>query len=683
MIVGQKKQSARGMTTTVCALVVLAGAAMPGGCREDPAALQSVKKASHSINAVAGGAEASVAMDRQDAGFKKALGELGTVKLDAGNPLSSATGILTAASQLGSAGTPTQAAQASMSTLSSLRSELRSAVSQWTAINAVADASAFDPAPKLAELDSQLTAAKGEQKQALDRLDAVRREQDAMMSSAKDKAAQAAKFEQDSVKLREESRRMKASEAQAVLAKALEAKKQCDELRLALAKIEADATLLEPRKLGLNQRLQELEIGIASVETERARVVKRGEESKVIESESRAKAAEAGGVIDAFAKKIAEEREKNLGPALEEIVGICKKAASSAGAAKGDSRQQTGAMFGAIAKHRLGEVLLLRAAEAKQHAALMNELAAIKPSLAGQASYAEAAKTALEFEKTATQEAKEAIEGARTGYKSIKVKGEADQATQLEVIKYLTKIGGLEPDESEAAPATDATPAEGEGPEKGDKPAGEDAAASGEVRAFLTELGKAMDSGDAEQIAAKVHVEGATAEQLAPVFAMSAAGAKLDKACKAKFDTTLAEAMKDSPMGAGMGGGMPKLPTSAEVETAKIDVTGETASVTAEGGAPVALKKVDGSWKVDLTESIGKPEMLEQMGKIGGKVATAMGELAAEVDADKYATIQDVFQAMMAKVVGAMGSSKGEGEGPGEGSGGGKGGGGGGGGVGG
>jgi hypothetical protein len=372
-------------------------------------------------------------------------------------------------------------------------------------------------------------------------------------------------------------------------------------------------------------------------------------------------------VIDGFAKKIVEEREKNLGPALEEIVGICKKAASSAGSAKGDSRQQAGAMFGAIAKHRLGEVLLLRAAEAKQHAAMMNELATIKPALAGQASYAEAAKTTLEAEKATTQEAKEAIEGARTGYKAIKVKGEADQATQLSVIKYLTKIGGLEPDESEAAPAPEAKPAEGEGPEKGEKPAGEDTAAAGEVRAFLTELGKAMESGDAEQIASKVHVDGATAEQLAPVFAMSAAGAKLDKACKAKFDTTLAEAMKDSPMGAGMGGGMPKLPTLAEVESAKIEVTGETASVSAEGGNPVALKKINGAWKADLTESFGKPEMLAQMGKIGGKISTAMSDLAEEVSADKYATIQDVFQAMMTKVIGAMGGPKGEGEGTGAG----------------
>ena len=654
---------------------------MPGGCREDPAALQAVKKASHSINSVAGGAEASVAVERQDAGFKKALGELAAGKADASSPLGAATGILTAASQLGSTGNASQAAQSSLSTLSGLRSELRSAVSQWTALSAVADAAKYDAAPRLAELDAQLTAAKGEQKQAQDRLEAVRREQDGMMASAKDKADQAAKFEQDSVKLREESRRLKASDAQPVLARALEAKKQCDELRLALAKIEADALLLEPKKLGLNQRLQELEIGIVSVEAERARVVKRGEDSKAVEAEARAKVANAGGEIDGFAKKIADEREKNLVPALEEIAGICKKAASSAGSAKGDGKQQAGTMLGAIAKHRLGELLLLRAAEAKEHAAQMNELSAVKPALAGQAAFADAAKAAAESEKTITAEAKEAIEGARNGYKSLKVKGEENEATKLAVIKYLTKIGGLEPDDSEAAPAPDAAPAEGEGPEKGGTPAETASGPVAEVRASLADLAKALESGDAEQVAARTHVDGASAADLAPVFALVSSSAKLDKACKAKFDTTFTEAMKDGSMGE-MGDAFPKLPTGADAEGAKIVVSGDTATVTAEDSKPVALKKVDGVWKVDLSEDLGKPEALAQIGTMTATITKVMGDLADEVNADKYATIEDVMKAMVAKTMEGLqkGPAKGEEDGGQGGGPGGKGGGGGGGG---
>ncbi len=654
MIVGQVKQSARGMTTVVCAMVALAGAALPGGCREDPAALQAVKKASHSINVVAGGAEAAVASDWQDPAFKKALGELASVKLDASNPLSSAVGILTSASQLGSSGLPTQAAQASLSTLSGLRSELRSMMSQWSSLNAIADAAKYDAAPRLAELDAQLAAAKGERQQAEAKLEVVRSSQDAMMASAKDKASQAAKFEQDSVKLREESRRLKASDAQSVLARALDAKRQCDELRLELAKIEADATLLEPKKLGLNQRLQELEIGILSVEAERARVVNRGTEAKVVESQSRAKAAESGAAIEAITKQIAEEREKNLGPSLEEVVAICSKAAASAAAARGDGSQQSNAMFGAVAKHRLGEVLVVRSVEANEYAALMNELAELKPALAGQASFAEAAKAALELGKSSKESAKEALEGARTGYKGLKVKGDADQAAQLEVIKYLTKIGGLEPDDAEAAPATDAAPADGV--ESGGTPKEAADGPEAEIRGFLADLSKAAESGDGAALASKLHIEGATPEQISPMAGLMSAFGKLDKACKAKFDVKLTESMGENPV----AGGVPKMPSASELESAKIEVTGDSAKLMAEDAAPVVLKKVDGSWKWDLSEALGKPEMLAGMGMMGEKLTKAIGELADEVDADTYGSVQEVQKALMSKLMGGLGTPKGE-----------------------
>ncbi len=657
MMAGSKIRSTRGMTS-LFALAGLAGAALSvaslGGCREDPAALQAIKKAGHSINTVAGGAEAAVSIDRQETAFKQALSELGSAKLDPSNPLASATGILTAASQLGSAGTASETAQASLNTLSGLRSELRSSVLQWASVNAVADSAKYDAAPRLAEIDAQLTAARGEQQQAQERLAAVVREQDAMMASAKEKADQASKFEQESVTLREQARRMSAAESQSVLAKALEAKRQCDELRLALAKIEADATLLEPKKLGLNQRLQELEIGIKSVEGERVRVQKRGEEAASVQTQARTQINATAGVVDGFAKKISEEREKVLGPAIDQVIEICKKSASSASSAKGP-------MYAAVAKLRLGEVLLVKAGEAREHAALMAELASVKPALAAQTSYAEAAKAALEVEKTATAEAKEALEAARSGYKALRVKGEADEATQAALIKYLTQIGGLTPDDAENPPAAEGTPAEGEGPEKGPATPGDAAAMDPDVKTLLTELGQAVDAVDVDRVSAIAFFDGATEEESSAMKPVFAATLKLDEACKSKFKVSFGDHMSKMAPGGG-DGEIQSMPGSAELADAKAEVDGDKATVTLASGLKMSLKKVDGVWKVNLSDADDTPQKRAQIAAMASGLVPAMEEITADVKADKFASIDEVAQAIMAKLQAIMtGGGKGGG----------------------
>jgi hypothetical protein len=653
MAVGTVRKSA---VVTAGLLVALVGVAGLPACREEPDALQAVRRASTTINAVAGGAEAAVAIDVQDRAFQEALKQLDASTLDPQDPLASATGILRSASQLGTAGAPTSAAQTSLTTLSNLRSELRSALSQWTMFSSVAEASTYDAAPRLAELDAQLTAAKGELSAAEGRMAALQTQQDKLLADARDKADQAKKLEAQSVVLKEQASTLTASQAQPVLTQALEIRGRCDELRLAVARIEADATLLEPQKLQVRQREEELKIGIASLEAERVRVAKRGTESSAAESEARAKAAQAAADLDDLAKKIAEEREKNLSPALEEVIGVCKKAASSAAAVKGDGKVSVGRILSAKAKHRLGEVLLLKAGEANDHAALMSQLAAAAPALPAKASFEEAGKAAAEAGKAAIAEAREALEGARNDFKSIPARDEADEAAKLAVIKYLTRIGGLEPDESESAPPP---AAEGE-PGEGEKPAGDPAptdtanAGEAEVRAFLKDLAAKIEAGDAEALAAAMHLGEGKAEQAATLASMTVAGAKLDAACKTKFDKTLTQALKESPMGAAAGQTPGSVPTASEIENAAITVNGDAATVTVEGGQPSKFAKIGGSWKIDLSEIVAAPGALDMLIEVGGAATKAADETTAEVEADKYDSIDAVLQAYMGKMMKAM-----------------------------
>lgn len=634
-----------GAKWTAGALLVLAGAVLGTGCHDDTPSMKAVNRASNAINAVAGGAEAAVSNDVQDKAFREAIKQLGEAKLDPANPMASSMGVLTAASQLGAAGGPTAAAQTSMDRLSILAGEARSTVSQWTTFNAVAAATTYDAAPRLAELDKQLTVAKGELAQAKDRLNKLQADQDKMHASARDKADQALKFEQESVKLKEDARKLKAADAQPVLARALEAKGKCDELRLAVARTEADATVLEPRKLEVKQKLDEIEIGIKSLESERERIAKRGEDSGAAEKAARAKASEVAGSIDRVVKEIAEEHEKNLVPALDAVIKGCRDAQAAGGRGDGASG---GRILSARAKQRLGEVLLLKAAEATEQAALMNELAEIKPALPGAAAYAAASKAGAEAAAAAREEAKTALEGARSDYKAVRVKGEANEAAKLAVMKYLTKIGGLTPDESEVPPAPEGEEKKGDGVEAGSN-------ADAEVKAFLSGL----QSSPADA-AGTLYIEGASDADLKAIAALGAGQAKLDAACKKKFGKTLAEALKDSPMGAAMAG-MPSAPASIDPEHAAIAVTGDAAVVTPEGGQPVKLRKVDGAWKLDLTESLGKPEALAQISKIGDGLSQVYDEVAADVEADKFEKVEDVLQALMTKAASSL-MPKGEGE---------------------
>ena len=121
------------------------------------------------------------------------------------------------------------------------------------------------------------------------------------------------------------------------------------------------------------------------------------------------------------------------------------------------------------------------------------------------------------------------------------------------------------------------------------------------------------------------------------------------------------------------------------------------ATVSATGARNIAIRHakmdvaviVDGHCTVpdrrylaNLSEDLGKPEALAQIGTMTATITKVMGDLADEVNADKYATIEDVMKAMVAKTMEGLqkGPAKGEEDGGQGGGPGGKGGGGGGGG---
>ena len=105
-----------------------------------------------------------------------------------------------------------------------------------------------------------------------------------------------------------------------------------------------------------------------------------------------------------------------------------------------------------------------------------------------------------------------------------------------------------------------------------------------------------------------------------------------------------------------------------ELKNAKEEIAsdGNSATITPEKkegkpNEPVKLKKVEGKWKIDLasmpSEGMDDPNAAKVIGAMGGVAK----DLAAEIDADKYKTVEEAKKAfgekMLAVMLGAAGGA--------------------------
>jgi len=102
----------------------------------------------------------------------------------------------------------------------------------------------------------------------------------------------------------------------------------------------------------------------------------------------------------------------------------------------------------------------------------------------------------------------------------------------------------------------------------------------------------------------------------------------------------------------------------AQLKDAKIDVMGDTATVTTAKNQtrPAKFKKEEGRWKLDLTDTFKQPEQarnpasgaagLEKFGKV-------MSETAGEIKDGKYASVQEARTAMFQKMGAVFGRGRG------------------------
>ncbi len=152
-------------------------------------------------------------------------------------------------------------------------------------------------------------------------------------------------------------------------------------------------------------------------------------------------------------------------------------------------------------------------------------------------------------------------------------------------------------------------------------------------------LAQALEAGDAAAI--KSASVGADPQVIDALAASMSAHRALADAATAKF----------GPAAKGFDNDRGTLHDFAKrLADADITINGDTAAITINGATTpsLKLKKVDAEWKTDLSEL--QPEMAPSM----QKMAQITQQLATEISAGKYATIQAADEARMQKIKAAL-----------------------------
>ena len=88
-----------------------------------------------------------------------------------------------------------------------------------------------------------------------------------------------------------------------------------------------------------------------------------------------------------------------------------------------------------------------------------------------------------------------------------------------------------------------------------------------------------------------------------------------------------------------------------KLDDADVKEQGDTATITPKQGQPMKLKKVDGDWKVDLSE-IGSGPMAQAGGGMFDAMSKAATETTDDINAGKFKTAQEAEQAFGMKMLG-------------------------------
>lgn len=161
----------------------------------------------------------------------------------------------------------------------------------------------------------------------------------------------------------------------------------------------------------------------------------------------------------------------------------------------------------------------------------------------------------------------------------------------------------------------------------------------------LKKLSRAMDVGDQAAIRQVLDFDGALQGQMADAIGqMAAAQAQLKQAALKTYG-------KEGSR--GLLGDTSAETANQALESAHEQVNGDSATVSIPGGDSIVMKRINGQWKLPLSEvskDISEQEIRQRIDEIAHQAAIYQ-EMAAEVLSEKYKTSEQVAEALRGRLL--------------------------------
>jgi hypothetical protein len=171
------------------------------------------------------------------------------------------------------------------------------------------------------------------------------------------------------------------------------------------------------------------------------------------------------------------------------------------------------------------------------------------------------------------------------------------------------------------------------------------AAAAAEIdpnspRGALKAFYEAMEAGDPTAVRASFHAASEADKALADAYVAQLTAARaLGEATKAKFAVA----------GDALSKGLPLRDEIAKLDSAQETIKGENATVKVAGQAnPVRLVKSEGRWRISLADYAGDDPVAQTAAL--KDMATVFQTIAADIQADKFASAADAQKALQQKL---------------------------------
>ncbi len=549
---------------------------------------------------------------------------------------------------------------------------IRARLRAWQMHNAAAKAAAaYDPAPELARLDSDVQARQAQAERERARKAEIEAKEAELLNQVADRLARASSLRDQAGSLELQIPAVSATEGLELTKQIRELSRQADALELDARDLKNQADRLALDVQGADVEIQKLTEQIRLIGESRAAVQARAkaaqEEAARARGDAQQAAVEIAERVDTAENALTPFREQQVAPATEKAVEQFRTAAASAKRGVG-ARRSNAQLAAGQAQQSLGDACWTSALGHGAYALLMEELAAAEPALPAAAEYASRAQAARTAANEARQSAYDAYQQAKGAYEATGASGEA-KALLEQVSVRLNEISravgkGVVSDDALGA-LVDPEPGADEGEPEQTAPADEVAAAdpAEEIRELVRGATEAAEAGRYSAFTDIMHP--ASDDEARAVELMGdtlLALESLERATSDAFGESFLSWLAANPP-PGQAGQVMNPADSFSFDADALDIQvqdDEAVAYTGDAANPqLDFRRVDGRWKMlfsyDKLGAGGLPEnlravMAEMMPTILSATSAAYAETASQVESGALESNQAVLVAISTKL---------------------------------